>query len=509
MSDPVGADSEAIPVIRPGARPPSSGDHQAGPEQRRARTLRWLVLGVLGLMLVTLLGVIVVLPELVAERREPAAPAKPLAPVAPAPAPVETPAVSPDARELARHKRDAEDLLSQALRRKTELEAQDVVTWGGEDYQQALDVLAAGDAAFQSQSFAEAVEHYGNSVTALESLQASKGERLNVALETGERALADRDGELAREQFAIALAISPGDARAERGAARARVLEEVVALLGEGTRHLGREELEAALEKFQAARTLDPLSQEAKSAVDAVLAGIRTRDFRLAMSEALGALERGDFAATGAALERARALKPASAEVADVRRRLRLAVERSRIARHRKTAAALEGEERWNEAAEQYAAVLAIDAKVAFAEDGRRRSLERVRLHAELDAFLARPARLTAPEPRANARRLLEVARAVGGAEEPLLQKKVSELDALLSVAQAPMRVVLQSDNLTDVVVYKVGRVGRFSEHALTLTPGRYVAVGSRDGYRDVRVEFTLMPGRDPAPVVVRCEEKI
>ncbi len=67
----------------------------------------------------------------------------------------------------------------------------------------------------------------------------------------------------------------------------------------------------------------------------------------------------------------------------------------------------------------------------------------------------------------------------------------------------------IRSDNLTDVTVYKVGRFGRFASRDLLLPPGTYVAVGTRIGYRDVRVEFTLMAGQEPAMVTVRCQEKI
>ncbi|MDH3266850.1 MAG: hypothetical protein OEM25_07790, partial [Gammaproteobacteria bacterium] len=61
----------------------------------------------------------------------------------------------------------------------------------------------------------------------------------------------------------------------------------------------------------------------------------------------------------------------------------------------------------------------------------------------------------------------------------------------------------------TDVSIYKVGKLGSFETHQLDLRPGLYVAVGSRPGYRDVRLEFRVAPEIDMQPVVVRCEEAI
>ena len=71
------------------------------------------------------------------------------------------------------------------------------------------------------------------------------------------------------------------------------------------------------------------------------------------------------------------------------------------------------------------------------------------------------------------------------------------------------MRLRLESDGLTEVVIYRVGQYGAFSTRDVELLPGRYTVVGTRDGYRDVRREVVLPPGAPPSPVTVRCEEPI
>ncbi len=65
------------------------------------------------------------------------------------------------------------------------------------------------------------------------------------------------------------------------------------------------------------------------------------------------------------------------------------------------------------------------------------------------------------------------------------------------------------SNNLTQVAVYRVGQFGAFSQKELQLRPGTYTAVGSRAGYRDVRKEFDVEPGKGPVSVLVQCEEPI
>ena len=57
--------------------------------------------------------------------------------------------------------------------------------------------------------------------------------------------------------------------------------------------------------------------------------------------------------------------------------------------------------------------------------------------------------------------------------------------------------------------LYRVGRLGTFSHHTLELRPGTYTVVGARDGYRDVRLQLVVDPGRPMEPFVVRCEEEL
>ena len=67
----------------------------------------------------------------------------------------------------------------------------------------------------------------------------------------------------------------------------------------------------------------------------------------------------------------------------------------------------------------------------------------------------------------------------------------------------------LVSDNLTDVMIYKIGRLGTLFSRDLSLKPGSYVAVGSREGYRDVRRNFKVSSDGVPEKIVLRCEEPI
>jgi hypothetical protein len=91
----------------------------------------------------------------------------------------------------------------------------------------------------------------------------------------------------------------------------------------------------------------------------------------------------------------------------------------------------------------------------------------------------------------------------------PLHLDRMRQLERLLTSYATLTAVRIESDELTEVTVYRVGRLGRFNSHELQLRPGTYTVVGSRAGYRDVRHTLVVAPDAPPEPLVVRCVEKI
>ena len=91
----------------------------------------------------------------------------------------------------------------------------------------------------------------------------------------------------------------------------------------------------------------------------------------------------------------------------------------------------------------------------------------------------------------------------------PVLSQQISRLDTLLAEANSTVEVTLRSDGETEVIVYKVARLGRFQQRELTLRPGTYTALGTRNGYRDVRRSFTIAHDGAPPAVTITCTEPI
>jgi hypothetical protein len=79
--------------------------------------------------------------------------------------------------------------------------------------------------------------------------------------------------------------------------------------------------------------------------------------------------------------------------------------------------------------------------------------------------------------------------------------------DALL-IASTPLPVSIFSDGLTEITLKRVARLGPFTSRTLSLRPGQYQLLGSREGYRDVLVTLNIKAGADHQ-IDIRCTEEI
>lgn len=410
--------------------------------------------------------------------------------------------------QRARFKREAEEALGDYLKLQAVLEAQDVAVWGKPEYEAALTALAAADAAFANGNFEQAKSGYESATRMLESLEKSRPEKLEQALGRGEAALDRYDAAAAREQFQIALAIEPGNKQALAGADRADKVEQVSSLLDEAGASEKNGNLEAARDLLEQAVALDPLSDRARSEFERIGGMIEDKRFNQLMSEAFAAEESQRYEAAEKALSSAGEIRPGAPEIADALKRLELAIQEQKILGHRQRAEKFEQAENWHEVARELDAVLAIDPQAQFAVQGVEQSRRLAALHDQLDAWLRDPERLGSPQPRENARSLLD-SPVPDRNSGPRLQEKLDQLAALLVLAETPVRVMLESDGLTNVIINRVGRFGSFKAKTVDLLPGLYVVRGERAGYRDVRLELKVSVEAATPTLVVRCEEKI
>jgi len=407
-----------------------------------------------------------------------------------------------------RERSDTDEVLGELLSKMETLESRAVQRWGGLRFKQAQAVYAQGDTAYLARDYDIAAEKYGEAVTLVDPLLDEVDQVFATTFSEAQTALDNADSIEAVRLFELAVAISPNHSGARAGYTRAKNLDTVMSLTDQGFEFENDLELEAARQSFARAVELDPEWQPAQTGLERVLATIRQMEFGQRMTEGLTSLAERDYPGARAAFRMAQEIMPESREPADGLMQVDQGIRLDRISTLERQAQDEERSEAWETAIDTYKSILGIDADLAFAKDGLRRSEQMTALHVQLDKYIAEPDSLSTAANMAKATRLVvDITRMpeIG----PRLGEQRDELSRLLKRAATPLTVSFVSDNVTDVSIYKVGKLGSFETHQLDLRPGTYVAVGSRPGYRDVRLEFRIGPEIELRPVVVRCEEAI
>lgn len=401
----------------------------------------------------------------------------------------------------------AQELAATVAERREDLEDRAVRRWADGAFSAALDAVASAAASFDAREFIAAETRYRDADDALRQLQAQAGDVLDDALARAEAALQAGEAAVVNEALELASAIDAADTRVAALRERLDTLPEVLRVLTAGGNAENAGQWAEAAARYKAALALDGEMQRAKDGAARVAARLASARFQAAMSDALQALDVGRLDAAEQALNRAAAERSRDPAVAAARTRLAEARRDRQLRDLLDQAQAAVADERWAQAVTHYEAVQKVDPHHSAAQTALRVVLPRAEVAAQLAAFIEAPQRLSSTGVRDDAARTLTAARALSPPGDRI-KAQIIALQQALDQARTPVAVRLRSDNATEVTVFRVGEQGRFSEKALELLPGRYVAVGARSGYRDVRVEFEVTPGQ-PVTVAVRAEERL
>jgi len=419
-------------------------------------------------------------------------------------APVEP--LSPE--EAERLRSEAESLLSGLLTQQKRLSAQNVESWGGNSWHRYESLQRTGEDAFLAKDFRTAFNNYTDANALGEELLARAVQTVDGALAAAAAAFVAGNVELALRQYDIVLAIDPEHAGAKAGRARAERLPEVLVLVGRADDQRAHGELKPAIASYRESLAIDSKWEPARTAIAEITQNLKDSEFEQHMSAGASALAAEKFEDAQQQFRAALAVRPGARESQEGLTQAQEGEKLGKIALSEARAAAFEKRELWDQAVTLYRQVLATDSTLLFAQTGIGRATARAGLDAKLSNLIQNPTLLFGDQALAAARELIGVAGEIPE-RGPRIEGQIKDLNVLIALATKPIRIRLESDLLTDVTLYRVGALGAFSSKEVDLRPGTYTAIGSRDGYRDVRRTFTIVPGREPASVSVVCKEPI
>ena len=480
-------------------------------------TAPWVLPALGGLLLLAVL-VIFWLPErvdapAVADTESPAATAAndsaPAAPLA-KPAGTKKPDASPwsDA-QMAKLRKEAQDVLAELLDLQFALEERGVQQWAPERFAAIAATAAAGDELYKTREYEQATVRYQEGLAELQALQADIPVELARQLDLARQAIEDGDQATADEALAMAALIEPGSPELTALQQRAATLPQLLPLLAGAETAEQNADLAEAEKLLQRAAALDPQHLRTRSELQRVATAHQEQRFNDAMSEGYTALDAGRFDSARQAFRAARKLQgEGSSEASSALQEVEAAETAHKLATLKQRGSSNEQQENWQDAVKAYEQAQGIDSNIMFASEGLKRSRSRARLDKQFRTALDEPGRLSDVAVAEATEQLLQHAQQIKP-RGPVLEKQISRLQVLLKQANTAVAVTLRSDMETEVIVYKVKRLGSFQQQELVLRPGTYTAVGTRNGYRDVRQTFTVKHDGAPPTVTIACTEPI
>ncbi len=418
---------------------------------------------------------------------------------------VAAPETTEQKRERRRLRRLAQDALQPLAAQRKILDGLHPQYWDAAGNAAAEQLLHQSEQAYLAERYVAAADGYRATSNAYAALIA-EGRTLRAhALAQARQAIDNAQMEAATRALHTVQQISRG-ADAAALARRLTVLPTVLAHIDRGIAAQAIEDLEMAHVSFSAALRLDPATVRARAELAKVDQQRARQRFMSVMNRGFSALQQAQFDTARATFQQASAYQPGSATTTVALQEVSASSLIDELQQLQTQADGLLRGEQFNAAADLYRKALAKDPSLTFAQQGIAQALARGDARRQIDDALAHPERLSSDEVLAATQRLLQKAQTLQGVGPQLAQRR-RELEALLDSAGRDVAVELRSDNLTDLRVFRIGAIGRVTSHKLTLRPGRYTIVGTRDGYRDIRQDVDVRAGM--GPVDVRCREPI
>jgi tetratricopeptide (TPR) repeat protein len=417
--------------------------------------------------------------------------------------------VSPStAAQKTKYRQDAQTLLAQIIAHRDSLQEKRVELWGDFEFKQAMLQIDQGDQQYQYGEYADSVASYQSALDGLSRLHTVGESTLNKAIEDTAKAIEANILSAATTSIELASAMAPSDKKVQQLSQRVANLPRLIEAMQQGEKHSALNQYNAAKKDFSSAVTLDPQHKKAAAALAKTEQQITEQRFRGFMSEGFKALDRDNFEQASAAFNRAGAVYANHPAVEQALAQLETRRSQLWVTSNMARAAEFEKQEKWQQAKSVYQKLLLADATLTDVRVKQIPVSVRADLDQRIQAVIKDPLALAASSQLRKAQSALQDASGIAN-PGAVLKGQISSLKQIIKASQTPIEVALTSDSITNVTLFRVARLGTFEQTSVSLKPGRYIAAGTRSGYRDVRIEFTVTDKGFDSPISVSCSEAI
>lgn len=164
-------------------------------------------------------------------------------------------------------------------------------------------------------------------------------------------------------------------------------------------------------------------------------------------------------------------------------------------------------QERWLDALHAYQRIKTLN--VPQKDFSKQMSLIMLYIEAEkrLDKYVADIEDLINSATRQNAMNTLKEIEQFGLSGK-VINQNIEKLKQMLAKLDKVYNVDVTSDGESEVIIYKVGNLGKFIKQSVTLSPGHYIAVARCEGHKEFRHQFKVLPDHNNG-FYIRCGGEI
>ena len=414
--------------------------------------------------------------------------------------------------EKTKYRKDAQLVLEKIVDIRDLLKSKSIEKWNAEKFNIALENISIGDDLYREGEYLRSIKQYREALDQLNNLKEDAAKIIESTIISANNNIEKLDSELTVEQtinsINLAFDIDKNNESIRLLKERSLKLPDLFNKVMQSNQLISEQKYEDAFSVLSEAIMLDPYRKKTKTSMENLNKQIKEKTFIEFMSEGFEAMDQNNFSSARKVFNEALKTYPERPDVYDALNQLESRESSFQIKERIKNAEANENLENWSEAKKEYEALLESDNSLV----SLKARLINVRIRAELDEQLENlinnPLTLRSDELHQKAKKLLKTAQGINqrGAK---LEKQIENVSKIIVQARNPIPVNFFSDNKTKVTIFKVGSLGLFQKRTIELVPGKYVALGQRIGFRDVRLDFAIEPNEVDKNISIMCVESI
>ena len=162
----------------------------------------------------------------------------------------------------------------------------------------------------------------------------------------------------------------------------------------------------------------------------------------------------------------------------------------------------------WQQAKADFAKVIKDMPENEIAIKGLKRANEILGFQSVLGQYIKSPYRLTDSGVLTAAKKILVQAK-FSSKYSSGLKKQIEQLDNLIATFNRLIPVKVMSDNMTDVRVRGIGKLGVILHKTIQLKPGNYTFEGTRKGFKSKLLQVLIPYDQNNYSVSIICDESI